>query len=109
MDKSMEQSAQERREYVARARAAFENSSGRQYTSGKYPGGPSIAGRYPQERESGSTLGIRTIIAILLFAAVVYCDQEGIRWKNYDVQTVFSQIEWKAVSVEQAMRTFSSQ
>ena len=68
MVKSVEESARERRSYIEQARASFQ-TPGREYEA-------------KQEDEiipaGNSTLGIRFVIAILLFACFVYCDQEKV-------------------------------
>lgn len=47
-----------------------------------------------------STLGIRTIIAILFFAAFVYCDREEITFHNFSTKEIFSQIEWNPLPID---------
>lgn len=90
MVKSMEESARERKNYVEQARAAFGNP-GQRYAS------------EPAQEENtgtGSTFGIRFVIAILLFACFVYCDQEKITFQGVGAQEVIRQMEWQPFPTE---------
>lgn len=48
-----------------------------------------------------STLGIRTVIAILIFAAFVCCDRENLTFHNVSTKEVFSQIEWNPLPIDE--------
>lgn len=90
MVKSLEESARERKNYVEQARAAFRNQE-QEYRSEpvqqEFPGG-------------NSTFGIRFVIAILLFACFVYCDQENIMFQGIGAKEVVQQIQWKPFPTE---------
>ncbi len=85
MIKSFEESARERRNYVEQVRAAFHNSGQEQAMEEN--------GEVPMR--GTSTLGIRFVIAILLFACFVYCDQEQIVFHGIGTKEVVQQISWK--------------
>lgn len=91
MVKSLEESAAERRSYIEQARAAFQN--------------PQQERNQGYQREeavvSYSTLGIRIVIAILLFAAFIYCDQEKITFQGFGTQDLIKQIEWNPLPTEE--------
>lgn len=97
MNKSFEQAAQERKDYIRQIRASFETN---------YPVSPSPVKTYdavaeiPEEKTTSSTLGIRTTIAIFIFAVFVYCDKENVTYQNYTTEEVFSQIEWNPLPTE---------
>lgn len=91
MVKSLEESAAERRSYIEQARAAFQN--------------PVQERNQGYQREeavvSYSTLGIRIVIAILLFAAFIYCDQEKITFQGFGTQDLIKQIEWNPLPTKE--------
>lgn len=91
MVKSLEESAAERRSYIEQARAAFQNP---------------VQGRnqeYQKEEPivSYSTFGIRIVIAVLLFAAFIYCDQEKITFQGFGTKDLIKQIEWNPLPTEE--------
>ena len=91
MVKSLEESAAERRSYIEQARAAFQNP---------------VQGRdqeYQKEEPvvSYSTFGIRIVIAVLLFAAFIYCDQEKITFQCFGTKDLIKQIEWNPLPTEE--------
>lgn len=90
MVKSLEESARERRSYVEQARAAFHNSGQEQVMeeNGDVP------------FKGTSTLGIRFVIAVLLFACFVYCDQEKIVFHGIGTKEVVQQISWKPFATQ---------
>lgn len=91
MEKSLEESARERRNYVEQARAAFGNQA--------QPAKPQTV-QTDVEQETGSTFGIRCVIAILLFVCFVYCDQEKISFQGIGVSQVVEQITWDPLPTE---------
>lgn len=98
MEKSLQQTVEERRAYVKRIRASFDpsESSGSNGYDSRY--GMSEEDRTTEA--TPNTLGIRTLIAILIFAAFVYCDKERLTFQDYSTKEVFSQIEWNPLPVE---------
>lgn len=97
MDKSMEQTVEERRAYVNQIRSSFQtdqNPNHAQY---------SLYGTMAEEQESNlnvtSTLGLRTIIAILVFVAFIYCDKEHLTYQNYSTKNIYSQIKWNPLPI----------
>ena len=97
MEKSLQQTVEERRAYVNQIRSSFQTDNP---TAGHY----SLYGTMGEREETepmASTLGIRTVIAILIFAAFVYCDKEKITYHNYSTKDVFSQIEWNPLPLEE--------
>lgn len=110
MDK-MHQTPEERRAYINQVRASFQ-ASGSQAALHNASGFPVAMDSSGEETEGDaltSTLGIRTIIAILIFAAFVYCDQEKITYRDYTTQEVFSQIEWNPLPVEEMLEKAEKQ
>lgn len=91
MVKSLEESAAERRSYIEQARAAFQNPQ-QEHNQG-YQREEAVVGY--------STLGIRIVIAILLFAAFIYCDQEKITFQGFGTQDLIKQIEWNPLPMEE--------
>ncbi len=90
MVKSLEESAEERRNYVKQARAAFHNQGQEQSSE-------------PVQEEAAvgnSTLGMRFVIAVLLFVCFVYCDQENVMFQGIGAKEVVQQIEWKPFPTE---------
>lgn len=90
MEKSLEESARERRYYVEQARAAFKSQEQEHISESVQE---EIAG-------GNSTLGIRFVIAILLFACFVYCDQEKVTFQGIGAKEVIQQMEWKPFPTE---------
>ncbi len=91
MVKSLEETAAERRSYIEQARASFSN-----------PQQAHIRENNMHETTAGfSTLGIRIVIAILLFAVFIYCDQEKITFQGYTTQDVIRQIQWNPLPTEE--------
>lgn len=90
MVKSIEESARERRDYVEQARAAF----GGQEQSNP----PKAVSTEPQE--GTSTFGIRLVVAILLFACFVYCDQEKVTYQGISAQDIVKQVTWDPLPTE---------
>ncbi|MEG0962553.1 MAG: hypothetical protein RSD28_04105 [Lachnospiraceae bacterium] len=80
MDKSIQQTVDQRREQVKQIKSSFQNQIG-------------------ESNAASSTFGIRTIFAILIFTAFVYCDQEQITYEKYSTKEVFSQIEWNPLPI----------
>ncbi len=100
MEKSIEESARERRNYVEQARAAFGNQMQQ----------PVMEQRQSQagtEAENGSTFGIRCVIAILLFVCFVYCDQEKISFQGIGTQQVLEQMRWDPLPTEKLEEVFA--
>lgn len=98
MEKSLQQSVEERRAYINQIRSSFQTDNST--ATGHY----SLYGTMEEREEqtpATSTLGIRTIIAILIFAAFVYCDKEKITYRDYSTKEVFSQIEWNPLPLEE--------
>lgn len=97
MEKSLQQTVEERRAYVNQIRSSFQ-------TDNSVTGHSAFYGTMREQEENtiaASTLGIRTVIAILIFAAFVYCDKENITYHNYSTKEVFSQIEWNPLPMEE--------
>ena len=106
MTKSFEETAAERREYVDHVRASFYEP-----TTGQGGGSPYRYGT-GQERElpSGAFgFGAKLIVAILIFAAFVYCDQKNITFQTYGTEEVARQIEWNPLPVGQLIETATTQ
>ncbi|MCI9446234.1 MAG: hypothetical protein HFH36_02345 [Lachnospiraceae bacterium] len=91
MVKSVEESARERRNYVEQARAAFRSQQ---------PGNIEEPAPAEEAGTPASTFGIRLVIALLLFAGFVYCDQEKITFQGIGSKQVVEQIEWNPLPVE---------
>lgn len=98
MEKSFEESARKRRSYVAQARAAFEKQT-QPYTREN--------DQTEQDQRTSSTLGIRIIIALFLFACFVYFDQEKMSFQGIDAGRVVRQIEWNPLPTEKLEDAFS--
>lgn len=96
MDKSIHQTAEERRAYINQVRSSFQTQNS----------APPMHSAYENMAESteevpmSSTLGIRTVIAILIFAAFIYCDKEKITYHDFSVEEVFQQIEWNPLPMD---------
>lgn len=101
MEKSLQQTVEERRAYINSIRSSFNtqevNSSS---SAGLYSRFDTMAEDTNAE-PMPNTLGIRTIIAILIFAVFVYCDKEKITFQDYSIEEVFSQIEWNPLPTEE--------
>lgn len=100
MIKSIEETVEERRNYVNQIKESFRQSP--QENSGN-----EIYGRRDYD-ESGnvvtevtSSFGFRALIAVLLFAAFVYCDRENITFQNYGTKDIVSQMEWELLPVDE--------
>lgn len=90
MVRSVEEAATERKAYVDRMRASF------------YSQEPDRGREQGQEGEPNySSLGIRTAIAVLIFAAFVYCDQKQITFHQYKTEDVWKQIAWNPLPLEE--------
>lgn len=104
MVKSMEETAAERIEYINEIRASFQNPtqnpSASSMDDSRQQG---LHAKYQEETASSgfSGLGFRTLIAVLLFAAFVYCDQKKITFQEYETKDVISQIEWNPLPLEE--------
>lgn len=96
MEKSFEESARERRNYIAQARAAFGNQEQ----------SPVPETTSAESAESTSTLGIRLVIALLLFICFVYCDQEHITFQGIGAQEVVKQVTWNPLPTEKLEELF---
>lgn len=96
MGKSFEESARERRNYIAQARAAFGNQEQ----------SPAPEAASAESAESVSTLGIRLVIAILLFICFVYCDQEHISFQGIGSKEVIEQVSWNPLPTEKLEELF---
>ncbi|MCI8484056.1 MAG: hypothetical protein HFH41_06920 [Lachnospiraceae bacterium] len=99
MIRPLEETVAERRDYVNRIRESFYPREEREL---KY-GDRRSKSSFEEEREGElkySSLGIRTLIAILLFAAFVYCDKEQIRVAHYQTKDLYKQIEWNPLPLE---------
>lgn len=106
MDK-IHQTPEERRAYINQVRASFQTSGSQAaiHNSNGFPAAVDGSGMKHNEEYPSSTLGIRTLIAILVFAAFVYCDQEKITYHDYGTREVFSQIEWNPLPIEEIMES----
>lgn len=98
MVKSFEEAAAERRDYVDQVRASFYEPPAESGWRSSY--------RYGTDQEAGlqagaSGFGVRLVIAILLFAGFVCCDQKNITFHTYGAADVVKQIEWNPLPVEQ--------
>lgn len=108
---NIHQTVEERRAYVNQVRASFQ-ASGSQAALHNTNGFHTVtdsSGEEAQGEFPPSTLGIRTIIAILIFAAFVYCDQEKITYQNYTTKEVFSQIEWNPLPIDEMLEKVEKQ
>lgn len=108
MEKSFEEAAAERRDYVDQVRASFyEPSAERSWSSSSsYRYG---AGQETALQAGASGFGIRLVIAILLFAGFVYCDQKNITFHSYGAADVVKQMEWNPLPVEQFVEMVMAQ
>lgn len=96
MDKSLEQTVEERRAYVNQIRSSFQTDQNP--TPAQY----SLYGTMAEQERNlnvTSTLGLRTIIAILIFAAFIYCDKEHLTYQDYSTKDVYSQIKWNPLPI----------
>ena len=105
MTKSLEEAATERRDYVDQVRASF-------YEPAAERG--SLAYQYGERQETGvlaagSGCGIRLVVAALLFAAFVYCDQKGITFQTYGATDVVKQVEWNPLPVDKIVEMVMAQ
>ncbi len=96
MGKTFEESARERRNYIAQARAAFGSPE-----QGSVPEAVST-----EPAASTSTLGIRLVIALLLFICFVYCDQENITFQGIGAQEIVKQVSWNPLPTEKLEELF---
>ncbi|EOT27772.1 hypothetical protein C805_01880 [Eubacterium sp. 14-2] len=99
MTKSMNETVAERRDYVNRIRESFYRED-----SDRRKGAP--AGEERQEEIHFSSLGLRTMIAVLIFAAFVYCDRKQITFQQYKTQDVWKQLEWNPLPLEELEEVF---
>ena len=107
MEKSFEEAAAERRDYVDQVRASFyEPSAERSWSSSSYCYG---AGQEAGLQAGASGFGIRLVIAILLFAGFGYCDQKNITFHTYGAADVVKQMEWNPLPVEQFVEMVMAQ
>lgn len=97
MEKSLEESARERRSYVEQVRASFGNQA--QPVKMEQV-------RADSQQEMGSTFGIRCVIAILLFVCFVYCDQEKVSFQGIGAQEVVEQMKWDPLPTEELEEVF---
>lgn len=100
MEKSIEESARERRNYIEQARAAF--GSQRQQ-----PVAEEQRAQAGTEEENESTFGIRCVIAILLFVCFVYCDQEKVSFQGIGAPQVVEQMKWDPLPTEKLEEAFA--
>ena len=98
MEKSFEETARERRAYIQQIRSSFEPNGS---VSANYGPVYRTQTESVEEKNVSSTFGIRVIIAILIFAAFVYCDKENITYHNISTKEVFSQIEWNPLPLDE--------
>ncbi len=107
MTKQMEETAAERRAYVDQIRASFYPEEADRGKTGRTAFRKGLASvDNSQEGEAGySSLGIRTIIACLIFAVFVYCDQKQISFHQYKAKDVWKQIEWNPLPLEELQET----
>lgn len=101
MEKSLEQTVEERRAYVNQVRSSFETGTS---TPASHYSSYYATTEQTEEEVIPSTFGIRTIIAILIFAAFVYCDKEKITYQNYSTKEVISQIEWNPLPIDEMLK-----
>ena len=104
----MEETVAERRAYVDQIRASFypEESGSAQTGKSAFWKNSSFSENQEGEGEAKySTLGIRTLIACLIFAAFVYCDQKEITFHQYKTKDVWKQIEWNPLPFEELQET----
>lgn len=112
MERTIEETAAERRAYVNQIRASFQNQAQGMSANEVH----NVKHREQISAEQGDTmpsvfsgLGFRTILAILLFAAFVYCDQEKITFQQYETKDVISQIEWDPLPLDELKEVISIQ
>ena len=103
----MEETVAERRAYVDQIRASFYPEEAEREKTGRTSFWKSSASlEHQEEGEAGySSLGIRTIIACLIFAAFVYCHQKQISFHQYKAKDVWKQIEWNPLPLEELQET----
>lgn len=100
MVKSVEETVEERRNYVNQIKESFRQSpqgNTKEHTYGQreYDESENVM------TEVTSSFGFRALIAVLLFAAFVYCDRENITFQNYGTKDVVSQIEWELLPTDE--------
>ena len=100
MVKSFEEAVSERKAYVKQVRESFMQPTQENERDKSYPG--KTAGEKEEaagERVSG--FGIKALIAVLLFAAFVYCDREKVTFQKYGAEDIISQIEWNLLPMDE--------
>ncbi len=100
MEKSLDEAAAERRDYVEQVRASFYEPSAGRSMGGAYRYGAGQESEFPP---LAFGFGARLVVAILLFAAFVYCDQNSITFQTYGTADIVQQIEWDPLPVGQFM------
>lgn len=104
MTKQMEETVAQRRAYVEQIRSSFYPEAQKKDKPGREPywRNSSFSRQQGQEGELRySSLGLRTVIAMLIFAAFVYCDQKQIAFHQYKAQDLIKQIEWNPLPTEE--------
>ena len=102
MTKQLEETVAQRRAYVDEIRASFYPEAQEKQGRESYRKNSSSAGDQGQEGELRySSLGIRTVIAVLIFAVFVYCDQKQISFRQYTAEDLVKQIEWNPLPTEE--------
>ena len=108
MARQIEETVAQRRAYVDQIRATFYPEEPSRVKTGKEPSQRSFA--FSQERgQEGepkySSIGIRTLVACLIFAAFVYCDKKQVTFRQYQTADVWKQIEWNPLPLEELEET----
>lgn len=101
MIKPLEETAAERRDYVNQIRESFYSGQGEASERGTRSKLSSSEGREEEGEVGISSLGIRTVIAIVIFVIFVYCDKEQITFHDYKTQDLYTQIEWNPLPIQE--------
>lgn len=107
MARTFEEAAEERKSYVEQVRASFYGNA--------MEGGKAIGARqYGEQQEDvlegkNSSFGIRLLLAILLFAGFVYCDQENITFQGYGAKDIVQQIEWNPLPIDDVVELVTAE
>lgn len=104
MIRPLEETVAERRDYVNRIRESFYPREEREVRYGDRKRNSYSGAEEEREGEfKYSSLGIRTLIAVLLFAAFVYCDKEQISVAHYQTKDLYQQMEWNPLPLNEWM------
>ena len=108
MARQIEETVAQRRAYVDQIRATFYPEEPSRGNTGKEPFQRNAPYSQEQGQEGGakySSLGIRTLVAVLLFAAFIYCDKKQVSFYQYKTADVWKQIEWNPLPLEELEET----